>query len=178
MPTYQLFSNCMQDEPLSASVERVFATMRILSSLSRLSAFSAFALALSALPVTARADVVARVSLSTQEMTVYVDGVPRYLFLDEPTASLDLRHQLLTLDTARNFARAGGGVIAILHDLNLAALYADKIIVVSAGRIAASGTPRDVLTDAMMRAVFGVSVHVGGVPTDAPFILPHTAHAA
>jgi len=107
-----------------------------------------------------------------------VDGVPRYLFLDEPTASLDLRHQLLTLDTARNFARAGGGVIAILHDLNLAALYADKIIVVSAGRIAASGTPRDVLTDAMMRAVFGVSVHVGGVPTDAPFILPHTAHAA
>ena len=56
--------------------------------------------------------------------------------------------------------------------------YTDKIIVVSAGRIAASGTPREVLTDKMMREVFGVSVHVGGVPTDAPFILPHTAHAA
>ncbi|ODT15233.1 MAG: heme ABC transporter ATP-binding protein [Kaistia sp. SCN 65-12] len=107
-----------------------------------------------------------------------IDGVPRYLFLDEPTASLDLRHQLLTLDTARAFAAAGGGVVAILHDLNLAALYADKIIVVSQGRIAADGAPRDVLTDAMMREVFGVSVHVGGVPTDAPFILPHTARAA
>ncbi len=107
-----------------------------------------------------------------------VDGVPRYLFLDEPTASLDLRHQLLTLDTARAFAAAGGGVVAILHDLNLAALYADKIIVVSAGRIAADGAPREVLTDAMMREVFGVSVHVGGVPADAPFILPHTARAS
>ncbi len=52
--------------------------MRILSSLPRLFAFSAFALAFSALPVTARADIVARVSLSAQEMTVYVDGVPRY----------------------------------------------------------------------------------------------------
>jgi iron complex transport system ATP-binding protein len=107
-----------------------------------------------------------------------VDGVPRYLFLDEPTASLDLRHQLLTLDTARAFAAAGGGVVAILHDLNLAALYADKIIVVSQGRIAADGPPRAVITDEMMRSVFGVSVQVGGVPADAPFILPHTAHAA
>ncbi|MCX5495066.1 heme ABC transporter ATP-binding protein [Kaistia dalseonensis] len=105
-------------------------------------------------------------------------GKPNYLFLDEPTASLDLRHQLLTLDTARDFARRGGGVVAILHDMNLAALYADHIIVVDKGRIAAEGPPRAVLTDAMLQAVFGVSIRVGQAPADQPFILPHSVFAA
>jgi len=105
-------------------------------------------------------------------------GVPNYLFLDEPTASLDLRHQILTLDTARRFARAGGGVVAILHDLNLAALYGDHIIVVDEGRIALEGPPQSVLTDEMLRTVFGVSLRVGSAPSDRPFILPHAIVAA
>ena len=52
-----------------------------------------------------------------------LDGEPRYLFLDEPVSSLDIKHQLIIMDIARDFARRGGGVIAILHDLNLTAMY-------------------------------------------------------
>jgi iron complex transport system ATP-binding protein len=50
-----------------------------------------------------------------------LDGVPRFLFLDEPVSSLDVRHQLVIMRIAREFAQAGGGVVAILHDLNLTA---------------------------------------------------------
>ncbi len=106
------------------------------------------------------------------------DGMPNYLFLDEPTASLDLRHQILILDEARRFARAGGGVVAILHDLNLAALYGDHLVVIAKGSVAAEGPSQQVLTDAMLRSVFGVSLRVGSAPTDRPFVLPHAIEAA
>ena len=56
-----------------------------------------------------------------------LDGKPRYLFLDEPVSSLDIKHQLIIMNIARDFARRGGGVVAILHDLNLTAMYADRI---------------------------------------------------
>ena len=52
-----------------------------------------------------------------------LEGAPRYLFLDEPVSSLDIKHQLIIMDIARDFARRGGGVVAILHDLNLTAMY-------------------------------------------------------
>ncbi len=55
----------------------------------------------------------------------------RFLFLDEPTASLDIRHQLGVLEQARRVARAGGGVVAVLHDLNLAAAFADRLVVMA-----------------------------------------------
>lgn len=106
------------------------------------------------------------------------DGLANYLFLDEPTASLDLRHQILILDEARRFARAGGGVVAILHDLNLAALYGDHLVVIAKGRVAAEGSSQQVLTDAMLRSVFGVSLRVGAAPKDRPFVLPHAIEAA
>ncbi|MGD9737992.1 MAG: heme ABC transporter ATP-binding protein [Bauldia sp.] len=98
---------------------------------------------------------------------------PRYLFLDEPTSGLDLKHQMLILDIARGFAAAGGGVLAVLHDLNLAASYADRIAVVCAGRIAALGAPAEVITDGMIRAVFDVDVEVSATPAKGtPFVLP------
>lgn len=103
-------------------------------------------------------------------------GAPRFLILDEPTASLDLRHQLQILRIARDYVAAGGGVIAILHDLNIAAMAADRIVVMSQGRVAASGTPKATLTGKVLREVFGVSVKVGKVPPPGmPFVLPQTA---
>ena len=102
-------------------------------------------------------------------------GRPQYLFLDEPTSSLDIRHQIETLEIARRFAREGGGVLAILHDLNLAAAFADHLIVMHEGEVAAQGTPRDVISDDLMQHVFGLPLRVGRLPDgDLPFILPQS----
>ena len=98
---------------------------------------------------------------------------PGFLLLDEPTSSLDLSHQLLVLDVARRHAQAGGGVLAILHDLNLAAMAADVLVVVEKGRIVAAGAPGEVLTDALLRTVFGVAARMNVVP-EGPFLLPQS----
>src|SRR5690606_8947929 len=82
-----------------------------------------------------------------QVWTPVLEGQPRYLFLDEPVSSLDIRHQLIIMNIARDFARRGGAVVAILHDLNLTAMFSDRIFVMHRGRLAAGGTPQDVLTD-------------------------------
>jgi iron complex transport system ATP-binding protein len=98
------------------------------------------------------------------------------LLLDEPTASLDLRHQLALAESARRCAERGTTVVAILHDLNLAALFADRVVVLRRGRIAADGPPASVITDALLANVFGVHDAVGRAPADgAPFVLPHAA---
>ncbi len=89
----------------------------------------------------------------------------RYLLLDEPTSSLDLAHQHATLVTARRAADRGIGVMAILHDLNLAAMYADRIVVLHGGRVAAEGLPEDVLTETMVRQAFNLSVSITRHPT-------------
>lgn len=102
-------------------------------------------------------------------------GRPRFLFLDEPVSSLDIRHQLGVLQIARDFARAGGGVVAVLHDLNLASAFADRMIALKGGRIVAEGLPQRVVTTDLMSAVFGVRLPVGTVPADAPFVLPQSA---
>ena len=104
-----------------------------------------------------------------------LDGAPRYLFLDEPVSSLDIKHQLMIMDVARRYADAGGGVIAILHDLNLAAMYADSILALRDGRVAGIGTPEDVLTDALIADVFDCPLRVGAVPSAGmPFVLPQS----
>ncbi len=84
----------------------------------------------------------------------------RYLLLDEPTASLDLAHQHLTLQTARDFADDKTVVIAVLHDLNLAAQYADKILILKDGKRYAFGEPKKVLNSTTIRQVFGVEVYI------------------
>jgi iron complex transport system ATP-binding protein len=81
---------------------------------------------------------------------------PRYLLLDEPTASLDLAHQHGCLAAARAFASQGNGVIAILHDPNLALAHADTVSLLHEGRVLASGTPAAVLTPARLREAFGI----------------------
>ena len=92
-------------------------------------------------------------------------GEARYLLLDEPTSSLALAHQHATLRTARRAAERGIGVLAILHDLNLAAMYADRLVVLSRGELAAEGTPAEVLTEALVREAFDLPVHVTRHPT-------------
>ncbi len=105
----------------------------------------------------------------------------RYLLLDEPTNNLDLAHQHLVLAAARRLADSGVAVLAVLHDPNHAAAYADRIHVLQHGRTIASGTPRDVLTPQLMGAVFGVSARVLNEPgRDRPYVLiwPGEAPAA
>lgn len=111
-----------------------------------------------------------------QVWTPTLDGAARYLFLDEPVSSLDIRHQLIIMGIARDFAKGGGGVIAILHDLNLTAMVSDRIFVMHRGRLAASGTPKEVLRDDLMEKVFDCRLVVGALPSgDVPFVLPQSA---
>lgn len=107
-----------------------------------------------------------------------LDGTPCWLLLDEPVASLDIGHQLIIMDLARRYAQAGGGVIAVMHDLNLTALYADCVTLIDAGRVAASGIPAEVLTDAILSSAYGCRVTVNTPPQPGiPYILPHNAQA-
>ena len=80
----------------------------------------------------------------------------RLLVLDEPTAAFDLAHQQITLDIVRRFAAEGAGVLVVLHDLNLAARCADRLVVLSCGRVAAEGPPAQVLDEALVERVFGL----------------------
>jgi iron complex transport system ATP-binding protein len=93
---------------------------------------------------------------------------------DEPTASLDPRYQLLVLDILRRHADGGGAVLAILHDLGLAARQADRVVVLDKGRIVADGAPRDVLTKARLADTFGVNGQVVTL-VDAPVVIPWSA---
>ncbi|MEP9353319.1 heme ABC transporter ATP-binding protein [Xanthobacter sp. KR7-65] len=110
------------------------------------------------------ARVLAQLELGTSD-------APSYLLLDEPTASLDLAHQLTVLRLARAHAAAGGGVLAVLHDLNLAAMAADELVVLAAGCIRAAGPVAQVLTEEVLADAFGIRVAVGVAPP-GPFVLP------
>jgi iron complex transport system ATP-binding protein len=83
------------------------------------------------------------------------------LLLDEPTAALDLRHQELVLQVVRARTReGGGGAVVVLHDLGLAAAHADRIAVLSGGRMVADGPPPEVLTAPLLSAVYGWEIEV------------------
>ena len=95
------------------------------------------------------------------------------LLLDEPTAALDIRHQQLVMEVARELAGEGAAVLAVLHDLNLAAAYADRIAVLSRGRLAAVGTPWETLTESLLAEVFECPIAVTRHPMrGCPLVLP------
>lgn len=95
------------------------------------------------------------------------------LMLDEPTAALDLRHQDLVMRVATERAASGSAVLAVLHDLNLAAAYADRIAVLAAGRLAAAGPPAEVLTPALLSDVYQREIEVITHPRSGlPLVLP------
>ncbi|OYT70495.1 MAG: heme ABC transporter ATP-binding protein [Chloracidobacterium sp. CP2_5A] len=100
-------------------------------------------------------------------------GAARWLLLDEPTASLDLAHQYEAMAVARQLAQDGVGVIVVVHDLNLAAYVADRVVALDRGRVAAEGRPEDALTPERIRSIFGLEVSVTPHPRHGrPCIVP------
>lgn len=96
----------------------------------------------------------------------------RVLILDEPTSSFDLAHQQLTITNMCSFAAQGVGVLVVIHDLNMAARCADQLLVLSCGRIAAFGSPQQVLTATTIKQVFNVDVSIGINPlTGTPLVI-------
>ncbi|WKX74191.1 heme ABC transporter ATP-binding protein [Streptomyces sp. XD-27] len=101
------------------------------------------------------------------------------LLLDEPTAALDLRHQELVLRICRERAAAGDAVVVVLHDLGLAAAYADRVAVLHEGRVAAEGAPTEVFDARLLSRVYRQPVEVLRHPrTGDPLVLPHRPAAA
>ena len=108
-----------------------------------------------------------------------VDGIPRWLFLDEPVSSLDPGHQFTVINTVRTFAARGGGVIAVMHDLNLTSIMADKVVVLKDGRVAATGAPAEVMTEEILSDVYNCPLRPGHMPVQAvPFLLPQASPLA
>lgn len=95
------------------------------------------------------------------------------LLLDEPTASLDLRHQELVLEVVRARASAGYGAVVVLHDLGLAGAHADRIALLSNGRLVAEGPPEEVLQPELLTRVYRHPIEVIPHPlTGGPIVLP------
>lgn len=113
-----------------------------------------------------------RVHLARVMAQVWEGGADSCLLLDEPTAALDLAHQQTILRQARTMAERGAAVLIILHDINLAARYADRIMLLDEGRMAALGTPWEVLDPDRIEEVFGVAVQVVRHPLqDCPLVI-------
>lgn len=97
---------------------------------------------------------------------------PRLLVLDEPTASLDVRHEMELFELVRSLVTGGLGALVITHHLNLAARYADRILLLHRGMLAAEGTPVEVLRDALLARVFEWPVAVTTWCDGSPQVVP------
>lgn len=115
----------------------------------------------------------ARVLVQVQDPVEH--GIPRWLLLDEPVSSLDIAHQLQVMELAKAYARAGGGVIAVMHDLNLTAMFADRIVLMQAGQIAAEGPPVEILKGDVLSPVYECVLRPNQLPVgQVPFLLPQS----
>ena len=85
---------------------------------------------------------------------------PELLLLDEPTSNLDLKHQLLLMALVQGEVANGMAAVAVLHDLSLAARFADRLVLLSDGVVMADGPPASVITPANLRAAFEVDASV------------------
>lgn len=104
------------------------------------------------------------------------DGA-RWLFLDEPVSSLDIGHQLQVMRIARSFADRGGGVVAVMHDLNLSAMFADRLALIHHGRLLAAGPPAAVLSEANLARAYGCPIRINRAPESGPWLLPQAVDA-
>ena len=93
------------------------------------------------------------------------------VFLDEPTASLDLRHQEEVMRIARRLASEGRAVVVVLHDLSLACAYADRLVLVAAGHVDCVGPPQEIITAERVERVYGLAVDVHEV-NGRPVVVP------
>src|SRR5699024_3382284 len=97
----------------------------------------------------------------------------QYVLLDEPTSFLDIAHQIEVLRLCRSITANGRTVLAVLHDLNQAARYADQLVVMHHGRIVAQGTPSEILTTELITEVFGLEAMIGSDPwSGSPMVVP------
>jgi iron complex transport system ATP-binding protein len=99
---------------------------------------------------------------------------PGLLLLDEPTSSLDMRHQIDLVETARLRAQGGTAVIAVLHDLNLAMRFAHRIVLLHQGKLAIDGISTEAITAETIRRIFEVEVTIDYTDGGVPFLLPQT----
>ncbi len=95
----------------------------------------------------------------------------RYLLLDEPIASLDLNYQHEFLKTASEMAQSGDVVVAVLHDINLAAQYADKIFVLNKGSLIAEGKPSEIITPELIFELYHIKIKVLQTDSNMPQII-------
>ncbi|GHC40389.1 ABC transporter ATP-binding protein [Streptomyces cinnamoneus] len=102
------------------------------------------------------------------------------LLLDEPTNHLDLAHQIEVLDLVRELhLTTGRTVVVVLHDLSLAARYADRLVAMKDGRVVAQGAPSEVLTEDLVAEVFGLRARVRlDEETGSPLVIPLSRHGA
>jgi iron complex transport system ATP-binding protein len=108
-----------------------------------------------------------------------LDDAPCWLLLDEPVSSLDIGHQLAVMRLAKDYASRGGGVVAVMHDLNMTALFADRVALIAQGRLLAAGSPRDVLTDVNLLRAYDCPLRMNHIPGEGSvFVLPHSAAVA
>jgi iron complex transport system ATP-binding protein len=98
---------------------------------------------------------------------------PGILLLDEPTSHLDIAHQVEVFDVVKNASEQGLLVIAVIHDLNLAAHYCDRIFMLKSGEILSSGTPESVFTELNLEKTFRIPVEVSRTKSsDSLCIMP------
>lgn len=97
----------------------------------------------------------------------------QYVLLDEPTSFLDIAHQIDVLRLCRSMTANGRTVLAVLHDLNQAARYADELVVMHRGKLVAQGAPSDILTTELITEVFGLESMIGADPwSGTPMVVP------
>ena len=95
-----------------------------------------------------------------------------YLLIDEPTSSLDLYHQYEVMTQARDIAKQGAGVVAVVHDLSLAASFADRLYMMDEGEVVASGTPEEVLSQTRLNEIYKINAKLQiGLNDTLPHIL-------
>lgn len=101
------------------------------------------------------------------------------VLLDEPTSMLDLGHQIDVLELVRTLSRGGRAIVMVLHDLAAAARYADTLVAMKGGCVVASGSPRRIVTTALVRKLYGVEADILISPSDgAPVVIPRAGHGA
>ena len=103
---------------------------------------------------------------------------PQVLVLDEPTTALDVRHEMELFELIRRLVDGGLAVMVITHHLNLAARFTDRMILLSAGKVAAEGSPPEVLRREIVREVFGWPVAVTTWCDGSPQVVPLRPHEA
>lgn len=105
-------------------------------------------------------------------------GETLLLLVDEPTSNLDIGHQRRVLDALREAALGGAAVLAVLHDINLAAGYCDRLALMRDGRLIAYGEPQEIVRDDLLSDTYGCALDANRTPSCTPFVLPITRDVA